>query len=286
MAAQFAHTALKLAEDDLGKLIKSVERLIRHKHHFTQELNTIKSRLNELQPVVKNLKLTIESFKFRLTVKEVGDFQQKLKEHMQLCANFSGESNSLKDSRYTKQLDELDKSLKEQLHILTGQKSNSHEGNGVAVVLGGVKGRVETLIHNVLEPLIHTNRPDEHNAKALFDHLYGCVHTLMNNKVHFKIELGNIKSRLDGLKPLQVNYIERIEDCNESLHFSIKEVDDYKKELSKAIKLCEDFSREENSLQKSAFTNRLYQLNRDLKKQMENLTAKKRKAGILSLRPW
>lgn len=297
-----AHVLLKAAEDDLGKLIKSVTRLIRHKGHFSRELNTIKSRLDELQPVVRDLKATIESFKFRLSIKEVGDFQKKLKDHINLCENFSGESDSLKDSKYTKQVDELDKSLKEQLDILTGQNPNPQEGTGGMVTR--VIGRVENLIHingpeetgvtarfrnicgRVLEPLIHNDGPEKHSTKALFKDLCSRVETLLTTKVHFKKELGNTKSWLDELQPLQVNYIQVIEERNVSLNFWIKEVEDYKKELSKGIKLCEDFSREDNSAHKSASADPLYQLNRDLKKQFEVLTAKKRKGRTLTLRFW
>lgn len=227
-------------------MIKSVTRLIRHKGHFSRELNTIKSRIDELQPVVRNLKETIDNFKFRLSIKEVGDFQKKLKDHINLCENFSRESDSLKDSKYTKQVDELDKSLKEQLDILTGQNPNPHEGTGAGAVAAALKG-VEALIHDngplnniwgrgrrALEPLIHNNPPKEHSTKALFEDLYGRVETLLNTKVHFKKELGNTKSWLDELQPLQVNYIEEIEKSNMSLNFWIKEVEDYKKELPRA----------------------------------------------------
>ncbi|KAK9948796.1 hypothetical protein M0R45_004358 [Rubus argutus] len=137
-----------------------------------------------------------------------------------------------------------------------------------------------------LRPLIHNDGPEKHTAKALFKDLCSRVETLLTTKVHFKKELGNTKSWLDELQPLQVNYIQVIEERNVSLNFWIKEVEDYKKELSKGIKLCEDFSREDNSGHKSASADPLYQLNRDLKKQFEVLTAKKLKGRTLSLRFW
>ncbi|KAM5576386.1 hypothetical protein ABKV19_007319 [Rosa sericea] len=102
------------------KLYKGVEKLLMNKcTQFTPLLENIKSTLHSLQPLIKQIEH--HNIELNLSNKEVEDFKKKIFEGVVLVEKFSKVRNWYKNPSYTNQLQELDRSLKRQLEILTAE---------------------------------------------------------------------------------------------------------------------------------------------------------------------
>ncbi|KAL6227295.1 hypothetical protein ACLB2K_001254 [Fragaria x ananassa] len=103
-----------------GKLYNGVEKLLINKStQFTPLLENIKSTLHSLHPLIKQIEH--HNIELSLSNKEVEDFKKVIFKGVELVEKLSKVQNWYRNPSYRNQLQELDRSLKRQLEILTAE---------------------------------------------------------------------------------------------------------------------------------------------------------------------